>query len=132
MKEDPRKQKSHEKEKEGRKNIPCLSLLQPSDPDTCNPNLQNILDEAEHYIQAVSWDGGCLIGYRFTQWRPRKNWELDASCISKHGKTLVKHSLKKQNKTVLLPPISLNIDSYKQIERDKRHILRDKRHRRRQ
>ena len=58
MKEDPRKQNSHEKEKEGKKNIPCLSLLQPSDPDTCNPNLENILDEAEHYIHVVRWDGG--------------------------------------------------------------------------
>lgn len=78
MKEDPRKQNSHEKEKEG-KTIPCLSLLQPSDPATCTPNLENMLDEAEHYIPVVRWEGGCLIGYRFTQWRPRKNWELEAS-----------------------------------------------------
>lgn len=67
---------------------------------------------------------GCLIGYRFTQWRPRKNWELGASCISKHGKTLVKHSLKKKTKKTVLPPISLNSDSYKQIESEGLHTQR--------
>ena len=79
MKEGPRKQNSHEKEKEGKKSIPCLSLFQSSDPDTCNPNLQNIPDDAEHYIQAVSWDGGMFNRIQVHTVEAQK--ELGTRCI---------------------------------------------------